>query len=238
MNPLLSVSVVSHGQYDLVEGLLADLRKLEFSDYEVLLTANIPEPMPVFGKHGALKIIRNQTPKGFGANHNQAFARSRGRYFAVLNPDLRLIRLDIPALISELNCVPKSVVAPKIVGPEGKDEDSARKFPTLPVVLGRYLARTKRTEYQIGSETVEVDWVGGMFMLFERSTYHCVGGFDERYYMYYEDVDICRRIRGVGGSVRVCPSSVVVHEARRASRKNLRHLRWHLRSAVRYFTGL
>jgi hypothetical protein len=61
-----------------------------------------------------------------------------------------------------------------------------------------------------------------------------VGGFDERFYMYYEDVDICRRLWGQGWSIVLQPAAVVIHDAQRASHRRLRHMRWHAASALRY----
>ena len=85
---------------------------------------------------------------------------------------------------------------------------------------------------------IPVDWVAGMFVVFRRSAFEAVGGFDERYFMYMEDADICRRLRAVGYEVIVDKATIAVHDARRASRANLQHLRWHLRSALRFLTGI
>jgi GT2 family glycosyltransferase len=89
--------------------------------------------------------------------------------------------------------------------------------------------------FQEGDSNFFAEWVGGMCMLFKSSAYSDVGGFDEAYFMYVEDVDICTRLWKSGFKVLVCPSAVVFHEARRASRKNLQHLRWHIAGLFRYF---
>jgi N-acetylglucosaminyl-diphospho-decaprenol L-rhamnosyltransferase len=73
-----------------------------------------------------------------------------------------------------------------------------------------------------------------MFMLFKADAYRNLGGFDERYYMYYEDVDICTRAWSTGLSVLACNTIKVVHDAQRASHQNPQHLIWHLRSMARY----
>jgi hypothetical protein len=74
-----------------------------------------------------------------------------------------------------------------------------------------------------------------MFMLFPACTYQSVGGFDERYFLYYEDVDLCARLRLLGHEIVLCPDATVMHHARRASHRNFRYLRWHLGSMARFF---
>ena len=71
-------------------------------------------------------------------------------------------------------------------------------------------------------------------MLFRSSVFHALHGFDERYFLYYEDVDLCRRLRKRGYDIRLVPSVRAVHNARRESHRSLRHLRWHLASIVRF----
>jgi N-acetylglucosaminyl-diphospho-decaprenol L-rhamnosyltransferase len=76
-----------------------------------------------------------------------------------------------------------------------------------------------------------------MFMLFRSDAFRQVGGFDERYFLYYEDVDICRRLRAGGHGIVFEPRAEVIHDARRASRRRLRQALHHLRSAIRFLAG-
>jgi GT2 family glycosyltransferase len=84
---------------------------------------------------------------------------------------------------------------------------------------------------------VRVDWVAGMFIVFRSDAFRSVGGFDERYFLYYEDVDICRRLGAAGASVIYEPGAEVIHDARRASRRELRRAVHHLSSAVRFLVS-
>ena len=81
---------------------------------------------------------------------------------------------------------------------------------------------------------IEVDWIAGMFMAFHEDAFRAVRGFDERFFLYYEDVDICRRLRRAGYVVVYDPRSSVIHDARRASRRNVRLMAIHAASALRY----
>jgi len=74
-----------------------------------------------------------------------------------------------------------------------------------------------------------------MFMLFRADTYREIDGFDERYFLYYEDVDICARLRQRGYDVRLVPAASVIHAARRDSHRRARYLAWHIRSTLRFW---
>jgi GT2 family glycosyltransferase len=74
-----------------------------------------------------------------------------------------------------------------------------------------------------------------MFMLFKPDLFSAVDGFDERYHLYYEDVDICARLKIAGYRIMACPTVSVIHSARRESHRNLRYMKWHLQSMLRFF---
>ena len=89
--------------------------------------------------------------------------------------------------------------------------------------------------YEAGDPDTTPDWVGGMFMLFTRETFDAVGGFDERYHLYYEDVDICARVRTSGKEIVLCPTVEVIHDAQRQSHTSPRFFAWHVVSMLRFF---
>jgi hypothetical protein len=232
----ICISVVSHLQARLVKDLLGDLDAHCRDTVEVILTLNVDEPLPfevaAFGY--PIELVRNSSARGFGANHNAAFRLCRRRTFCVLNPDIRLAANLFPALIEELELDRTGVAAPRIVDPAGRTEDSARRFPTLWSLVAKALGRANTLDYEIGSASFSPDWVAGMFMLFESDAFRAVGGFDEKYFLYYEDVDICARLRAADYDLRLVPAASAVHYARRASRSDWRHRAWHLQSIVRY----
>lgn len=206
-------------------------------DLELILTLNLDEEL-VFNQADffyPVKVIRNLSPKGFGANHNQACRQAVGQYFCVINPDIRFESNPFPALLAQLKDATIGVVAPLVVGPSGDIEDSVRRFPTPWIILSKIGGRPEQPDYLLTTGRVEPDWVGGMFMLFPRPVFEQLHGFDERYFLYYEDVDLCGRLRLAGFSVAVCPDSQVVHHAQRSSRRSLKYLRWHLASMLRFF---
>jgi len=227
----ITFSVVSHGQNALVNALLEDVERFCPKRMKVIVTENIADPTPL---RSGVKIVRNAVAKGFGANHNAAFGDCGTPYFCVVNPDIRLTCDPFPQLLTAFHSPTCGVVGPLVRAPSGAVEDSARRFPTVSSLLRKALTGRSGPDYPTGDGPVEVDWVAGMFMLFESSAYKAVGGFDERYFLYYEDVDICRRLSLSGKKVLYYPDVVVVHAARRGSRSNPRLAGHHAASLVRF----
>jgi len=236
--PYISISIVSHDQGNLVGALLDDLALYgDPSRIEVILTKNVPERLPFVVEDAPYPIrgVENVIPKGFGANHNAAFRLAGGEWFCVMNPDIRLNGNPFPVLLEEIERHQAAVIAPAVLSPAGRVEDSVRRFPTPFSLASKMLGRADgRYSFAVGDETFAADWVGGMFMLFRAEDYRRVGGFDEGFFLYYEDVDICTRLWKAGRRVLACPKAQVIHDARRASRRNLRYMRWHAGSMARY----
>ena len=235
MPQTVSISVVSHRQASLVAPLLESLRALH-TPIEVLLTVNVPEEHAFRDEAGPLtvRVIKNETQKGFAANHNAAFRLSRAGYFCVLNPDIRLAADPFPALIEHLRLQGLGAVGPRVMTPQGSVEDSARPFPTPFTILAKTLGAVPPASLPATGVAYPA-WIAGMFMLFPRSVYEEAGGFDESYFLYYEDVDLCARLRKLGYRVGYCADVSVIHDARRTSHGDPRYLRWHLASMARFF---
>lgn len=235
------VSIVSHGQGGLVLRLLDDLESCGLSDFEVVLTINIPEDETFIGSRPyPVRVIRNPRPEGFGSNHNAAFKSSAAELFAVVNPDVRIANQDWAPFLGRFDSVSgMGACSPKVTNPLGQVEDHARPFPTIPKLISRKLGLNGDAGSYPEDRPFEPDWVAGMFIVFRSAAFESVDGFDaKRFFMYFEDVDICRRLRRAGWSVFVDPRVSVVHDAQRASRRNLRHLIWHVSSAFRYLSGV
>ena len=241
MSPNFIFSIVSHGHGLMIFDLLSDIRTIinryEYFKIEILLTFNIPEETSFLDNFSDLPLTRidNVRPLGFGANHNAAFKRSRGQYFVVLNPDARIAEVDLDLLIAPFALDRVGVVAPKVVDCEGRLQDNARRFPTLKGLVQRVVTSRRESCYGVIDIETEVDWVAGMFVAVRRDAWISVGGFDEGFFMYFEDVDFCMRLQMRGWVVVYQPYTSIVHDAQRASHRQILHLKWHIKSAVRYF---
>jgi GT2 family glycosyltransferase len=232
---VITVSIVSHGHGSMLPNLISQI--LNYPEVsQIILTLNISELVKL-PKNSRLILLRNDAPKGFGANHNTAFKLCTDSYFCVLNPDVTFIDNPFPKLLESQLVPVVGLVAPMIINPYGKVEDSARKFPTpLSIIKRKIFSCSDVYSYNANDSTFAVEWVAGMFMLFKAEAYGAVNGFDENYFLYVEDVDICTRLWQKKYKLLVNPSAYVVHDARRGSKTSLRHFSWHLSGIIRYFS--
>ena len=218
----IAISIVSHGQAAFVEGLVDTV--FQFPEVgRVIVTKNIPEPMSLTDD-SRVYVIENDRPAGFGANHNVAFRHCREPFFCPLNPDIAFLESPFPALLALFDREPNlALAAPLVISPAGEVEDSIRYFPTVSGLL-RKVTGMGLESYKVsaGDPDFFPNWVAGMCMLFRRNAYEALGGFDEDFFLYYEDVDVCVRVWKAGMKIIACPSVSVVHDARRESHRNLK----------------
>lgn len=224
----LAVSVISHGHGRLVEQLLRSLaEQCSGSIARVILTLNVPEAEPLAPAGGwpfDFQVRRNAMPLGFGANHNRALRDANEAFVCILNPDVGLLgSSDTLAVLSGVAQKPGVGCAyPSQVNAQGVSQDCERQMPSLPALIRRRLG---------GRTETRVDWVNAACLVFPAEVWRTVHGFNEAYFMYCEDVDICLRVRLLGLALARAPVEVV-HAGQRASHRNWRHLAWHVRSLL------
>jgi N-acetylglucosaminyl-diphospho-decaprenol L-rhamnosyltransferase len=228
--PPVTVSVVSHGQASFVQQLLLDLNRFcRNSVARVVLTVNKVEPQIDVGRLPLpVTEIRNKLPRGFGANHNAAFLRCTTPWFLVVNPDIRL-GSDVVAQLIQSASPRTGLLAPRIQEPAKASPEPYRDLPTPMELVRRRLSGHRPPAHPA--------WIAGMFMLLRSDAYAQVHGFDERFHMYCEDVDICARLRLSGWSLHLDENAVVVHDAQRASQSSLQPMVWHLASLAKLWTS-
>ena len=234
----ITISIVSHGHGQMIGALLGDLARFP-EVTRVLLTYNVrEEPVRVPSSLiSRTEITDNAAPLGFAANHNAAFKRSNTEFFCVLNPDIRLPQNPFPVLLRSIKSPGVALTAPAVVNPDGRLECTARRFPSpLDLILKLFGMYSGGVRFEIGAPPVRPDWVAGMFLLLDSRVFAQVGGFDEAFHMYYEDVDLCARLLKGNHDLVICPETSVVHDARRTSHRHPKFMAWHLRSMMRYFT--
>jgi len=242
---IFSLSIISHGHRDFIVSLLSDLARLNRSDIEVVLTWNIKDEETDFSTEKyPFKLISlvNEKPKGFAANHNAAFRYSSGANFVLLNPDISLPQDPFNPLLDVLQKYSPCIGAPLIKKSNNELEDSARFFPS-PLSLAKKAvnklfnsipAIEKVPERE---DVLNPDWIAGMFIAIPRAIYIQLNGLQERYYLYYEDVDLCARARLNNIEIYVSKNAYAIHHAQRKSHRSVRFFRWHLESAIKFFAS-
>ncbi|VAW40991.1 hypothetical protein MNBD_GAMMA01-789 [hydrothermal vent metagenome] len=238
-NQSIVLSVVSHYQAELIEKLFKSIdASCNTGNLQVILTINIKDDIipVVSGYSFPVNVVVNSKPKGFGENHNSAFRLSNGNYFCVINPDCEFIEDPFPKLLNFLEYKGDiGVISPKVVDHCNVVQDNARKFITPVSIVKRYLFSSKEEYHIRGEELIFPNWIAGMFMLLKSENYALIGGFDEAYFMYCEDADLCLRLGNKGLVPALLPTVSIVHDARRSSRKKLKYLFWHLSSLSRFY---
>jgi len=225
--PPITVSIVSHGQLALVLPLLEQLDRYSRAVIDkVLLTLNIPEADLLAGRNWGFDVerIENASPKGFGANHNQAFERCGTEWFLVLNPDIRFDNDVLSPLLAQA-AADAGLLTPRILEPGKAEPEPHRALLTPLEIVGR-----KKPGYV--RPTVPA-WIPGLFMLFRSKAYRQVGGFDEKFFMYGEDFDICARTRLAGWKLQVGENLLARHDAQRESHRSKKYLYWHVTSLLK-----
>ena len=172
-----------------------------------------------------IDLVRNATNKGFSKAVNQALRRSHGKYVVLLNPDAFIYNGLFKKVFNYLDNHPDvGIVGPRIIERDGNIQGSARRFPSLwTSVFGRKSPITRlfpnnpitRREFPCfsmkGSEPISVDWVSGACLVARREAVDRIGGFDERFFLYWEDADLCRRIKDAGWKIIYFPEAEVYH---------------------------
>jgi GT2 family glycosyltransferase len=214
--------------------------------FEVILVDNNSTDGTVayVGKeYPSVHLIENKQTYGFAKNNNIGAARAQGKYILILNPDIVLLPDAIDILYNYLKENESvGIVAPKLLNPDHSIQRSARNFMSIKLLIYRMITfgkdDTRNTTVQAylapnlsNEEPATVDWCLGAALLFRSDFYRELGGFDEHFFLYVEDTDICQRCWFAGKSVVYHPQARMIHahqrNSARFSRKTLIHLKSH-----------
>jgi N-acetylglucosaminyl-diphospho-decaprenol L-rhamnosyltransferase len=201
----------------------------------------------VHAEFPAVRLIANQTNRGYTGGNNDGIAAATGRYVMILNPDTRVLDDALAAMVAYADAHPDvGVVGPQLLNPDGGVQSSRRRFPTLMTGLfestwlqplaPRDVLRRYYMLDQPDDTIQEVDWLFGACFLVRREVIQQVGVLDEDFFMYSEEMDWCRRIRQAGWKVVYLPEAQVIHYGGRSSDQVAaqRHVYFQT-SKVRYF---
>lgn len=198
----------------------------------------------------SFRIIRQENKTGFSSNNNLVLKEGKGKYFLVLNPDTILPVNGLSKMISfHEKHDDAGISVAKLVNPDNSLQYTARRFPRPSAILLRYMGLDKLVpdnpvsrKYLISdwdrSTEREIDWALGAFLLANREFFLSIGGFDEKFDpLYYEDIDLCFRVRKAGKKIFFNPDVVVIHQYHRESAKGCfnKMTYYHMRNIIRFF---
>jgi hypothetical protein len=218
-----------------LESAIADLGN---TVWEAIVVDNASDPpnRPPLDGMPRVRVLMNARNVGFGAAVNQAARLSTSPLLWLLNPDCVVRPGAFAVLKKALDTYPDAAIAaPQLLNGDGSVQASARGDPSIMTGLfGRHTLLTRffpqsgvarrnlpaRDIVASGADSAAVDWVMGAAMLMRRAAFDAVGGFDERYFLYWEDADLCRRLRDRGWRTRYVPAAAVAHEGGASARTN------------------
>jgi GT2 family glycosyltransferase len=249
---LVSVLIVNYHAYAELSDCLRSLAPFLLDDVEVIVVDHAGEPAAAKALRDdylwvqLLEVDRNP---GFAAGVNHAARAARGEYLLLLNPDCLVDEDVVHDLARWLADHPTVGAAGALVRePDGSIQSSARSFPNVTTgFAGRttWLSRmwpgnpwTRRNLVPAGAspEPITVDWVSGACMMVRRSAFDAVGGMDERFFLYWEDADLCRRLKSAGWPTVYYTRTGITHLTGRSSaREPTQSLVAFHRSAYLYF---
>jgi N-acetylglucosaminyl-diphospho-decaprenol L-rhamnosyltransferase len=242
----LYFSVVSHQHDDIIFKVNTLKRLAHYDNIVVIFRDNlISLATKSYCYNLNIDYASNNQIKGFSENNNLNYLRAiqlgmqDNDRFILLNPDIDMSHHDIQQLISVLEQKKPMLAAPNLYLNNQKSlyDDNLRTYPTLLNFIKNYCFGNRKTVINKGEpDAIEQDfWVSGAFMIVAPVLYRELDGFDERYFMYCEDLDFCHRAKQLGIHVTFLANNIAIHFRRCDSRKFLsRAFFQHARSALRY----
>ncbi len=235
--------MVTHGPDPDLEACLAALGG---QVQRIVVVANLPGTPAVAPAGGIL--LENDRPRGFAANVNRGVRATSADYVIVSNPDAVAAPDAVDELVAFAERHPRAgILGPEMRYPDGRWQPSRRRFPTVGGTLVRRTPlrllfppdRHQRLHYQLDDQPTEptpADWLLGGFLLVRRTAFDELGGFDEGFRLYGEDIDLAYRAHRAGWDRWLVPSAKVVHKYHAVidERFLTRRTWWHLRGMVRF----
>jgi len=253
MSKDLTISIVTYNAgamiYQCLESIFRNRHTFDFDVYVVDNNSMDNTVSTIENRFPRIHIIRNRRNVGYARANNQAILRSQSRYVLVINPDIVVLKNSVEKMFHFMEAHPDVGIAGcRLLYPSGELQLSCRRFPTVKTFLLRgfrlegLFPRSRVLEnYLLGAEDhrfdMEVDWCLGSCLMIRRDALEDVGLLDENYFMYYEDIDLCYRMKQKNWKVFYIASAEMIHHYRRlsASLPPNQYSIHHLKSALYFF---
>lgn len=246
----LSAIIVNKGGERFIKECLDSIYKNTRTDFETIVIDNSSQHTlkETVRDYKRIRLIENEHNMGLARSLNQGIRLTQSEYVLVMNPDTRIIGNSVDSMVEFMEDNGKcGVCGPKQTSPEGRLQYSARTFYTVLIILLRrtplgrvfpnssILKKHLMVDYDHNS-VFEADWLQGSCLMIRRKALEEVGLFDERFFLYFEDVDLCKRMKDAGWKVTFYGEAEIAHHHRRGSATPFSRL-WfhHLMSMLRYY---
>ncbi|MCG6144912.1 glycosyltransferase family 2 protein [Leptospira bandrabouensis] len=222
----------------------------------MVLVDHSPEPtLSNLASNSQITYYHNPSNPGFGAGHNLAHSEiidsnkdKNEKYIIIQNPDVFIDPGCINTLIQKLEANPKiGLITCRVLNPDGSIQKLLKKDPNLFALITRRIPFLKNIpifnkalqNFLVSDDLylreVEIPIVSGCFFIIPRIVWNEIGGFDERYFLYFEDFDICRKVRAIGKQIVYSPEAEITHLWTRGAHTSFKHLLYFAKSMIQYF---
>jgi len=213
--PLISFIVINYRSRHLLPECLASLSRGCRTPREVIIVNNDHNPLPrqLFGDAAAIRIIENGRNRGFGAASNRGAASARGAFLCFFNPDARIVGKNFSSILSFFEKdATLGLVGGRLVQKNGAVQPWSAGEEVTPwnIIWNKATSRHMRMPWH-SEKNRSVAWISGAAMVIRKEIFDALGGFDERFFLYFEDVDLCRRARDLGKKILYVPSVRIIH---------------------------
>lgn len=263
-NDYISIIIVNYINYSLtIKCIESILEKNILNKYEIIVIDNNSPNLSYeeltfkYKNVNKVKVIKNESNSGFGNANNLGVKESNGNIILILNPDIIVLDNAIDEMINMLKSNERiGIVSGKLLNEDGSLQYSCRrvlsfsKFLQSRTPLSKFIDNNKKelitSEYLMKDmnhdNITEVEWVMGACMMIYKDLFLDLGGFSKEYFMYFEDVDLCCKVRAVKKKVIYLPNAKMIHLHRQESTKKINkmtliHLLSMIKFYFKYYTG-
>lgn len=252
----LSIVILNYKSSGLVKYCLKGIATLNLDfDYEIIIVDNDSRDNCIemvkhdFGASPRVKTIQSDKNLGMGAGNNLGLRIAQGKYILILNADIIILPGTLEKMLTHMDSHEKiGILAPKLLNPDKSIQASAFRFPDFwrPLYRRTMLKKTNWGQKKLAHFLItdwdrqtsrSVNWALGACLLFRKSALDQVGLFDERFFLFFEDMDLCRRFQNQGHEVWYLHNAPMIHYPHRLSTKKFlsKPVRAHLISQLKYF---
>ena len=247
MYNMVTGSIVTYNNISTIaktlETLFGETKDIDFKLYVLDNGSSDGTPEYIEKNYPDVTVIRSGKNVGFGAGHNIIINQVESKYHAVINPDIVLTQNAVKKMADYMDGNPEiGLLSPRICFPGGRDQILGKRNPHLKYLVASRLRGDEPSkllkEYAMLdcdlSKPTEIENATGCFMFIRTDVLKSIGGFDDGFFMYFEDADLARRINEVSKCVYY-PDAVVNHVWGRDSKRNFKLMLVHINSMLRYF---
>lgn len=242
----ISLSMVTYNSERWIDGFFNSLKAIKNTDYHLYVIDNgsTDGTVSLVKKHinASVTLIENKDNLGFGKAHNLIIDRIESKYHLIINPDITMsndVVCRMAAYMDDHDDI--GILTPKVKFPDGTLQLLPKKNPRISYLVARRVSLPFLKKYRAAYEMLEkgadsafdIEFCTGAFMFVRTALLKKTGGFDPRYFMYFEDADLTREIRQYARA-EYNPSFVVFHEWERAGSKSLKFFLIQIHSMIKY----